>query len=313
MAEAFATAMDGHAREGLTMASDLDASRLSDREKQLLQAALGGKRSPVGRVEASTAESPLVLAMEMALTATDGRAELAEREYKSAARAFSDLLLSELDAPWRASQAKLAEWTEGLNAAQKHYRWDPKGDWPAVEMTVPPNGTAIGIRKAYLASHPGTVMCAGLILRANDVRGYLQPDQVLRIPTDPVRMLVDLSARWTLYLMGDEVAGSWPVGVGREGEETITGAFVAGNKLVDPPWARVGQEIIPFGDPRNPLGTRWIGWYDGDVKTPYGFHGTKDPDSIGTAASDGCIRFHNEDVEQLFEILPEGAAIVVRE
>ncbi len=313
MAEAFAMAVDGEARAGLLLATELDESRLSAREKALLQAALGGESTPVQRVEAGMTESPLVLAMEMALLEDVGAEALSSRGYERAARAYSDLLLTELDAPWAASREKLAEWTKGLDAAQEHHRWNPKGNWPAVEVRVPPNGTAIGIRKAYVAEHPGRVMCAGLILQSNRVRGYLQVDQVLRIPTDPVRMLVDLSARWTLYLAGDEVAGSWPVGIGRPGEETITGEFVAGNKLVDPPWMPIGREIIPFGDPRNPLGTRWIGWFDDGVKTSFGFHGTKEPQSIGTASSDGCIRFHNENVERLFEILPEGAPILVRE
>ena len=125
-------------------------------------------------------------------------------------------------------------------------------------------------------------------------------------------MLVDLDARWALYLAGDEVAGSWPIGIGREGEETPRGDYVSGNKLVDPPWMRVGHEMIPFGDPRNPLGTRWIGWFEGGAPTSYGFHGTKEPASVGNALSDGCIRFHNADVETLFEILPEGSPILVR-
>ena len=75
---------------------------------------------------------------------------------------------------------------------------------------------------------------------------------------------------------------------------------------------RTGQEMIPFGDPRNPLGTRWIGWFEDGLRTSYGFHGTQEPESVGNASSDGCVRFHNADVEVLFEILPEGASVVVR-
>ena len=99
--------------------------------------------------------------------------------------------------------------------------------------------------------------------------------------------------------------------IGRPGEDTPTGEFEVRNKLENPPWMKEGQEPIPFGDPRNPLGTRWIGWSRGGVKTSYGFHGTRDPQSIGTAASDGCIRLLNEDVERLFQVLPEGAPITV--
>ena len=313
MAEAFALALEGRARQGLVLAAELDEAGLSAREKALLQTALGGEKIHVGPIEAGMSESPLVFAMEMALLEFEARADLAARRYSAAARAFSSLLLRELDAPWRASRTLLADWTEGLDEAQSHHRWSPKGAWPAVEMTVPPGGTAIGIRKEYLAANPGRVMCAGLILESNAVRGYLQANQVLRVPTDPVRMLVDLSARWAVYLAGDEVAGSWPIGIGRPGEETITGEFAAGNKLENPPWMRVGYPAVRFGDPKNPLGTRWIGWLEDGAPSSYGFHGTKEPESIGMASSDGCVRFHNASVERLFEILPEGAPIVVRE
>ena len=41
--------------------------------------------------------------------------------------------------------------------------------------------------------------------------------------------------------------------------------------------------------------------------------GTKEPESVGRASSDGCVRLVNGAVEELFAILPEGASILVRE
>jgi hypothetical protein len=38
----------------------------------------------------------------------------------------------------------------------------------------------------------------------------------------------------------------------------------------------------------------------------YGIHGTNRPKSIGTAASHGCIRMRNQDVEDLFERVEVG-------
>jgi lipoprotein-anchoring transpeptidase ErfK/SrfK len=133
------------------------------------------------------------------------------------------------------------------------------------------------------------------------------------VPTDPVSVLVDLDTRWLLCLEGEEVVASWPVGVGRVGEETIAGRFTVGEKQENPPWFPAGREMIPFGDPRNPLGTRWRGWFRDGVKTSYGIHGTKDPTSIGKAESDGCIRLRNEDVEALFELVPLSSPILVQE
>jgi lipoprotein-anchoring transpeptidase ErfK/SrfK len=36
----------------------------------------------------------------------------------------------------------------------------------------------------------------------------------------------------------------------------------------------------------------------------FGIHGTWDPDSIGTAASLGCVRMRNEEVEELYDFIP---------
>jgi hypothetical protein len=251
----------------------------------------------------------------MRLAAAQGETLLAGGRAPEAVRVLSDLLLRELAAPWPADPEALARWSATLDAAQRQHRWSRRGDWPSVEMTVEPGDSLVAMRKRYLAQHPGRVMCVGLMRRANGIgeNAMIQPGQVVRVPTDPVRMLVDLSSRWALYLIGDEVAGSWPVGIGKPGDETPVGEYVAKDKLEEPPWMKVGQEPIPYGDPRNPLGTRWIAWYQDDFKTSYGFHGTIEPESIGKASSDGCVRLRNEDVEVLFEILPEGALVLVRE
>lgn len=307
LVESFAWAVAGERQVAISLSARMDRDAVQGHERALLEAALTGKTpAPAG-----SSSGPMALAMEMALVAREARVALAEKRFPAAASAFSSLLVSELGAPWAADSRVLASWTEGLDAAQREHRWSPRGEWPSVELLVQEGDSLIGVRKRYLSEQPAALMCAGLIERANRVRGYLQPGQKLRVPTDPVRVLVDLDARWALYFLGDEVAASWPVGVGRPGEDTPPGDYVAIEKTENPPWMKVGQEPIPFGDPRNPLGTRWIGWARDGVKTSYGFHGTSDPGSIGQAASDGCVRFLNEDVEELFQILPEGAPIRV--
>jgi L,D-transpeptidase ErfK/SrfK len=56
-----------------------------------------------------------------------------------------------------------------------------------------------------------------------------------------------------------------------------------------------------------------MGWSTPDgARTSYGFHGTWEPESIGQAASDGCIRLLNDDAEELFLVLPEGAPIRIQ-
>jgi hypothetical protein len=311
-AEAFAWALAGERQLAHSLAAKIDQGALAERQHALLEAALTGRSAVPAASRAGPAARPLVLAMEAGLTAREAREALASHRYSTAARGYSELLQRELDAPWPADAGTLAGWAAGLAEAQRYHRWSPRGDWPGVEVQVREGDSLISIRKRFLAEHPGAVLCTGLIERANALRGYLQPGQVLRIPTDPARVLVDLKARWALFFLGEEVVGAWPVGVGRPGEETPPGDYLAIEKTENPPWMKVGQEVIPFGDPRNPLGTRWIGWSQGGRKTSYGFHGTKEPESIGKAESDGCVRFRNPDIEELFHILPEGAAIQVR-
>lgn len=60
------------------------------------------------------------------------------------------------------------------------------------------------------------------------------------------------------------------------------------------------------GDPKNPLGTRWMGFPvlgGNDTGGIYAIHGTSEPEKIGTWASDGCIRMRTEQVEELYAML----------
>lgn len=95
----------------------------------------------------------------------------------------------------------------------------------------------------------------------------------------------------------------FPVATGKTKSATPEGKFSLVNKVKNRPWYK---ENIPGGDPRNPLGARWLG-----IKVPgdwghtsgnmYGVHGTNNPSSIGTYATSGCIRMNNGDVIWLYD------------
>ena len=72
-----------------------------------------------------------------------------------------------------------------------------------------------------------------------------------------------------------------------------------------------GKVVIPpFGtNQRKYLGTLGVNrLYLGDG---YGLHGTDEPESIGRAASHGCVRLRNEDIETLFRIVPIGTVVYI--
>lgn len=294
-------------------AEDLvDEDSVSAVELELLSAARG--EVGLGRVSAEEARAgALSQAMRMALLEREARRALREGDAAAAAGLYSDLLLEEVASPWREDIEALGRWTEGLREAQRGHRWNRKGEWPSITVEVGRGDSLVLIRKRVLQQHPELLLCTGLIDRVNQLGGgYIHPGDELRIPTDEAWALVDLSARWAFYLLGDEVAAAWHVGIGKEGHDTELGTFVVGEKQEEPMWFRPGQDPVPFGDPSNPLGTRWIGWYRENRPSSLGFHGTSDPDGVGGRVSLGCIRMHNEDVEELFEILPLQARVFVQ-
>ncbi|MFZ3588058.1 L,D-transpeptidase family protein [Bacillus sp. DJP31] len=69
---------------------------------------------------------------------------------------------------------------------------------------------------------------------------------------------------------------------------------------------------ISGGDPRNPLGTRWLGLnVPGTTGRTYGIHGTIDPTSLGKYVTNGCIRLDNDVIEEIFDLLPVGTTVVI--
>ena len=259
------------------------------------------------------ASNPLEHGMALGLQAFEARTWLAAKEHARAAELISRVLIGELDSPWPADMASMAMWSETCRAAQSGHRWHSKGVWPSIDMEVMGGDSLTLLRKRFVDQNPGATMSTGLMQKANGMStDVIHPGQILRVPSEPVTCLVDLGDHWLLYMIGGEVVESWMVGVGREGDETITGDFVVGDKQYEPTWWPKGRDPIYYGDPENPLGTRYIIWMEDGEKTAYGFHGTWKPESIGKNESDGCIRMNNKDVEELTRILPVGSTFTVR-
>lgn len=126
----------------------------------------------------------------------------------------------------------------------------------------------------------------------------------------PVHLVIRLSDRRLLVYRDDTLEASFPIAIGREGWETPTGHFEVFQMLKNPGWTNpFTDEVVPPG-PENPLGDRWIAfWTDG--RNQIGFHGTPHRDSVGRAASHGCIRLYNEDVQALYSLVRIGTRVTV--
>ncbi|MCA1058203.1 L,D-transpeptidase [Rossellomorea aquimaris] len=128
------------------------------------------------------------------------------------------------------------------------------------------------------------------------------------IPGDPF-MIVNKENNQLAFIAEGTIHGPFPIATGKTTELTPEGLFNVTVKAKNPYYRK---KNIPGGDPRNPLGTRWIGFdakgTDGRI---YGIHGTNQPSSIGRYISNGCIRMHNKQVEALFDKVPIGTKVLV--
>ncbi|OGV64381.1 MAG: hypothetical protein A3K19_09470 [Lentisphaerae bacterium RIFOXYB12_FULL_65_16] len=141
------------------------------------------------------------------------------------------------------------------------------------------------------------------------------PGNVLYVLNCKWQVLV-IKSKFVLLLMdGENLFKLYRVGIGKQ-DRTPVGAFEINSKVREPAWTPPGKNI-PYGHPDNVLGTHWLGLVpvEGTDVTlkGYGIHGTWEPQSIGTAASLGCVRMRNEDVGELFDILPVNVKVVIRE
>jgi lipoprotein-anchoring transpeptidase ErfK/SrfK len=135
----------------------------------------------------------------------------------------------------------------------------------------------------------------------------IRPAQRLKVMKASFSLIVDKSQSTLILKNGEEVLKVYPCSTGKEGL-TPTGTFKVVNRIVDPPWF-TAEGVIPPGDPRNILGSRWLGF---DLPG-YGIHGTTDPASIGKAVTQGCVRLANVEAEELFTLLPEGTEVTIVE
>ncbi|MDQ6419559.1 LysM peptidoglycan-binding domain-containing protein [Paenibacillus sp. LHD-117] len=171
----------------------------------------------------------------------------------------------------------------------------------------------------------------GAIARSNGIEsaaGAIKAGQALQIPnpfftseivpagnassgsSGGVRSIeIDIAKNKLYVKSGGKIEKSFDIASGKQKGQTPTGTFEIMTKLNNPWYSSKG---IPGGDPKNPLGSRWLGLSVANTQgTKYGIHGTNAPESIGTNASAGCIRMLNADVEWLFSKIPTGTKVVI--
>ncbi len=104
---------------------------------------------------------------------------------------------------------------------------------------------------------------------------------------------IDVSSMSLSLQVNGRHHATYPCAVGKPSTPSPVGSWQIAVKTVGPSW-----EV---------LGTRWMG-----LNVPwgnYGIHGTNAPWSIGRQISNGCIRMHNENAEEVFDLVAVGTPV----
>lgn len=135
-------------------------------------------------------------------------------------------------------------------------------------------------------------------------------------------IVIDPSQKFLYFVLSGFSARRYGVAVGKEGLD-FHGKLRVGRMAEWPRWipTKEMQERSPEkyakyadgmdGGPENPLGARAIYLYDGNKDSYLRIHGTTQPWTIGTAASNGCFRMVNEHVMELFAKVTVGTEVIV--
>jgi lipoprotein-anchoring transpeptidase ErfK/SrfK len=122
-------------------------------------------------------------------------------------------------------------------------------------------------------------------------------------------MAVSTQKRILVVRIGATDVRRYSVAVGSKKHPTPMGRFAVRHIVWNPdwnppdaPWAR-GKKALPAGHPDNPMKMVKIFFNEPD----YYIHGTDDEESIGEAASHGCIRMTESDAAALARYLQEHA------
>jgi hypothetical protein len=140
---------------------------------------------------------------------------------------------------------------------------------------------------------------------ANGEAGWIRASAT-RLGSTNVWIRVDRSRRQATLRRGRRVVRRFPVAVGRPGTETPLGRYAVTDRL------RTRNPDSPYGCCAVALSghqTKLLpGWPGGDRLA---IHATPNPETVGRAASLGCMRAFDRDIRVLMRRVPLGAPVVV--
>ena len=188
--------------------------------------------------------------------------------------------------------------------------------------TMQPDGPSADVLRMYAALPDERFPIPAMRIDRLDPRYYRQ---VVTDPTGarPGTVVVDTPNRFLYWVMEGGRAVRYGVGIGRDGFDW-GGTGTIAYKREWPRWTPPAEMIVRQPELEiyrngmepgleNPLGARALYIFQNGRDTLYRVHGTLDVETIGKAISSGCVRLMAQDVIDLYQRVPNGSPIVVRQ
>ncbi|WP_171175954.1 L,D-transpeptidase [Ruegeria sp. HKCCD8929] len=181
-------------------------------------------------------------------------------------------------------------------------------------------------RRTFLAATAAATVLAEMAAAKKAVE-YDPTPQFVRIKKQflPGQLLILPRSFYLYYITEPRKAVRYGCGVGKAGLE-FTGTATIDVKKEWPTWRPtdemierdpvayskfVDNDYVQPGGGDNPLGARALYLFQNGIDTYFRIHGTTQPQTIGRAVSNGCIRMLNEHVVDLYERVPLGTVVTV--
>jgi lipoprotein-anchoring transpeptidase ErfK/SrfK len=131
------------------------------------------------------------------------------------------------------------------------------------------------------------------------------------VPNPSVQIVIHRRSH-TLQVLDAEgkLFRTYPIAVGKAAWPTPQGQFQVLKKIENPIFQSFRTGVLTASGKANPLGQYYVQYHEGKVGE-FGIHGTDEEDSIGKSVSHGCIRMHNKDIAELYQLVDVGTSVTI--
>lgn len=216
------------------------------------------------------------------------------------------------------SNSKLNSWIKNYIGKVNLKPQNAEVSYTATSVSLLPGRNGVQVKEKELRNELKQALVSRGNRRTVSVKARTTKPKVTRESLKdsvPLAITIDRQGTTVRLWKNFKLEKSYTVAVGQVGYETPAGLYNIQDKQVNPTWTKPDSDwvpkdergdVVPGGDPENPLKSRWMG-FSGSA----GFHGTDNLGSLGTAASHGCIRMSIPDVKDLYSRVEVGVPVYI--